>query len=99
MTGGTESDVTRLSLVRHGATDANERVPPILQGNSIDLPLSSTGEDQARTLARFLKRFPIERVYHSSMVRARQTAEILARHLGVAVTAEPGLQECDVGVW
>jgi broad specificity phosphatase PhoE len=99
MTSGTESDVTRLYLVRHGATDANERVPYILQGNAIDLPLSRAGEDQARAVARFLRQFPIRQVYHSSMMRARQTAETIALELGVAATVAADLQECNVGVW
>jgi broad specificity phosphatase PhoE len=99
MTSGKESDVTRLYLIRHGATDANERVPYILQGNAIDLPLSREGEAQARAVAEFLRQFPIRQVYHSSMVRARQTAATIARELGVAATIAPDLQECNVGVW
>jgi len=99
MTSGMESGVTRLFLVRHGATDANERLPPILQGNGIDLPLSAAGEMQAQRVARFLAQFPIREVFHSAMVRARQTAEMIARELRVASTIAPELQECNVGVW
>jgi len=99
MSLSTESDVTWLYLVRHGATEANERIPYILQGHAIDLPLSAAGENQARVLAGFLRQFPIQTVFSSSMVRARQTAEAIADGLGVAATVVPDLVECDVGVW
>ncbi len=99
MISGKESDVTWLYLVRHGATAANERVPYILQGNAIDLPLSPTGEGQARSVAGFLRQFPIRRVYSSTMIRARQTAEAIAGELGVAASVAEDLQECNVGEW
>jgi broad specificity phosphatase PhoE len=94
-----ESDVTWLYLVRHGATEANEQIPYILQGHAIDLPLSATGEKQARELAGFLRQFPIRKVFSSSMVRARQTAEAIANELGVTAEVVDDLQECDVGIW
>jgi broad specificity phosphatase PhoE len=94
-----DPDVTWLYLLRHGATEANERVPYILQGHAIDLPLSPVGQTQARTLAGFLKHFPIRGVFSSSMLRARQTAEAIAGELGVAVEVVRDLQECDVGAW
>ncbi len=99
MSSPAESDVTWLYLVRHGATEANQRVPYILQGHAIDLPLSPTGEGQARAVAAFLRQFPIGRVFSSSMLRARQTAETIARELGVDVSVAADLQECNVGVW
>ncbi len=91
--------VTWLFLARHGATEANERVPNILQGNAIDLPLSRDGERQARDVAAFLHRFPIRQVYSSGMLRARQTAAIIGRELSIAPSVVPELHECDVGVW
>jgi broad specificity phosphatase PhoE len=94
-----ESDTTWLYLLRHGATEANERVPYILQGHAIDLPLSGVGEDQARALAGFLRQFPIRRVFSSFMLRARQTAAAIASELGVVAEVAGDLQECDVGVW
>jgi len=99
MNSPAESDVTWVYLVRHGATEANERVPNILQGNAIDLPLSPEGENQARETATFLSRYPIRRVYSSGMLRARQTAEAIARELSLTADVEAELHECDVGVW
>jgi broad specificity phosphatase PhoE len=99
MTLTAESDVTWLYLVRHGATEANLRTPYILQGHAIDLPLSPDGEEQSRAVAALLRQFPMTRVFSSSMLRARQTAEAIARELGMAARVEPDLQECDVGIW
>ncbi len=99
MSSTSESGVTWLYLVRHGATEANQRVPYILQGHAIDLPLSRDGEAQSRAVAALLKQFPITRVFSSSMLRARQTAETIARELGVDARTMADLQECDVGVW
>ncbi|HTI49402.1 MAG TPA: histidine phosphatase family protein [Planctomycetaceae bacterium] len=99
MTAPAEPSGTHLYLVRHGATEANERVPYILQGSGIDLPLSPRGRDQAAALARFFSQRPIRRVYSSGMARARETARAIAGALG----HEPGIladiQECHVGRW
>jgi len=94
-----ECETTWLYLVRHGATEANERVPYILQGNSIDLALSPRGERQAQELAGFLRRFPIARVYTSALRRARQTAEAIGKSLALAPLVADDLYECNVGVW
>lgn len=94
-----DSDSTWLYIVRHGATEANERVPYILQGNAMDLGLSPTGERQARLLAEYLSQFPIRHVYSSLMLRARQTAQIVAGDLAIESRAIAGLHECNVGAW
>lgn len=94
-----DSDSTWLYVVRHGATEANERVPYILQGNAMDAGLSPTGERQARLLADFLLQFPIRSVYSSTMLRARQTAQMIATGLSVESAAIPDLHECNVGAW
>ncbi|HEY3965462.1 MAG TPA: histidine phosphatase family protein [Planctomycetaceae bacterium] len=93
------TDVTWLYLVRHGATEANERVPYILQGNGIDLPLSAAGERQAAAVADFLPQFPIRHVYSSGMLRARQTAAKIAMRLDLQPAIAQELHECDVGRW
>jgi broad specificity phosphatase PhoE len=94
-----DGKTTWLYLVRHGATEANERVPYILQGSGIDLPLSSKGQCQADAVAAFLPQFPIRKVYSSNMLRARQTAETIARRLNVQSQIVDNLHECSVGVW
>jgi broad specificity phosphatase PhoE len=86
-------------LIRHGATEANERRPYILQGASIDLPLSPTGRTQAGAVAAFLSSQPLAAVYSSGMRRAVETAEAIAGPHGREVATEPDLREVDVGQW
>lgn len=90
---------TTVYLVRHGATEANERVPYILQGNAIDLPLNDNGQRQAADLARFFRDRPVDAVVSSGMLRARQTAGEIALTHNLVVHARDDLHECDVGVW
>lgn len=101
MSAGSGGATTHLFLVRHGATEANERVPYILQGCGIDLALSARGERQAAALSRFFADSPdsIQHVYCSGMVRARQTATAIADTIGHEAIPLDNLQECDVGCW
>lgn len=51
-------------------------------------PLSARGRDQVRLLGKFLRRtdvFQAEEIWHSSLVRSRETAERLARQLRLDV--------------
>jgi uncharacterized phosphatase len=73
--------MTDLYLVRHGETEWN-RLRRI-QGLT-DIPLNDTGREQARRTGMLLTRRPIARVYASPLVRARETAELIAAELGVA---------------
>lgn len=99
MASTADSSETHLYLVRHGATEANERVPYILQGSGIDLPLSPRGRDQAAALARFFSGRSINRIYSSSMLRARETAGAIADALGHEPAILGDLEECHVGQW
>jgi broad specificity phosphatase PhoE len=99
MNSSAASEITWLYLVRHGATEANERVPYILQGDAMDLPLSAAGQRQAQAVADFLPQFPIRHVYSSAMLRARQTADAIARRLELTAGVAPELHECNVGLW
>jgi broad specificity phosphatase PhoE len=66
---------TTVILVRH----AEKSVP---EG---DHPLSSTGRARARELARVLRHTKISAIYTTQFMRTRQTAEPLAKELGLAV--------------
>ena len=93
------SDTTTLYLVRHGATTANEQVPYILQGCSVDLPLSPTGRKQAEDVGQLLQGRRIDAVYASRLLRARETAEQIAAPHSLSVESLAGIEECDVGLW
>ena len=90
---------TQLLLVRHGTTDANVRVPYILQGSSIDLPLNDNGRRQAEQVAEFLASFPVKHVYSSPLIRAKETARSIAERHRLHVTQISEITECHVGRW
>jgi broad specificity phosphatase PhoE len=81
-------------IVRHGQTELNNR--RVLQGRS-DHPLNAQGVAQAEAAARRLKAGGVafDRVFSSPLVRAVQTAQILAP--GAAVEKDDRLIEMDYG--
>ena len=92
-------DTTHLYLIRHGATAANENVPFILQGAGIDLQLSPSGEQQALDVGAQLSGIPLNRIYSSTLLRARQTAQAIADRQNLEVEIVSNLHESDVGLW
>lgn len=93
-----ETDTT-LYLIRHGATEANERKPYILQGRGLDGPLSARGRRQADAVAQLLATFPLQAVCASPLRRALETAEMIAAAHNLPVETDAELTECDVGAW
>ncbi len=90
---------TLLYLLRHGATEANLAAPPRLQGRRRDLPLARLGVRQAEATRDFLAVRPVDVCYSSPLMRAAQTATIVAGPHGIAPQPLPALTECDVGRW
>ena len=80
-----------LYLVQHGEAMAKDQNP--------DRPLTERGEKDIRNLGEFLDRpaVPVETVFHSGKLRARQTADILSEHLtpGLAPEEMAGLGATD----
>lgn len=83
-------------MTRHGETDWNNQRR--WQGHA-DQPLNDAGRDQARALAERLAGRAIDVVYSSDLVRAHETALIIAGRLGLPVEVDAGLREVDVGDW
>lgn len=83
-------------LTRHGQTDWNAERR--WQGHA-DPPLNEHGHAEAHALAESLVSYGIEAIYSSDLVRARETAEIVAARLGLPVTLDARLREVDVGEW
>jgi probable phosphoglycerate mutase len=85
----------RLLLVRHGQSLAN--IEARIQGD--DDPLTDIGRAQAETAGAFLaQRGDITHLYASPLARARETALIIGRHVGVAPVFERGLAEINAGI-
>ena len=73
--------MTLLYLVRHGETDWN--LQRRIQG-STDIPLNETGRLQARRTGALLARRSWDAIISSPLVRAAETATIIADELGLA---------------
>jgi uncharacterized phosphatase len=69
-----------LALVRHGQTDWN--LAALMQGRT-DIPLNATGREQAGLAASVLAAEPWDVVVSSPLVRARETAQVIATTLDV----------------
>jgi uncharacterized phosphatase len=72
--------MTELYLVRHGETNWNREKR--IQGLT-DISLNDTGRAQAKTTGSLLARRSWDAVYASPLSRARETASIIARELGL----------------
>ncbi|MCA9067682.1 MAG: histidine phosphatase family protein [Planctomycetaceae bacterium] len=95
-----DAETTQLFLVRHGATDANERRPYILQGHGINFSLSDNGRQQARAVGQFLSKLAsVKAIYCSELKRAMETAQEIAGHHNIPVQTVKGIHEVDVGDW
>ena len=79
----------KLVLVRHGRPDEEDRECPH------DPPLRADGRAQAHDVAKRLAQENITRIISSPMTRALQTAEPLAKRLGLAIETVDGWAEAD----
>jgi probable phosphoglycerate mutase len=85
-----------LWLVRHGESTWNALGR--LQGG-VDAPLSPRGRAQAAALAARLQGTAFDGLYTSPLRRARDTAAICARVLGLAPVPVEGFREIGLGAW
>jgi probable phosphoglycerate mutase len=86
-----------LLLIRHGENEfvKQGRLPGRLPG----IHLNDHGREQAAALAGSLQKLPIRAIYASPLERAIETAEPLARSLGLALQLRPALLDTHVGEW
>jgi broad specificity phosphatase PhoE len=84
-------------LARHGETDAN--VPPIRVQGFTDTPLNDKGRRQAAELAELMASETIASLWSSDLSRARETAEIVGRRIGLQPRLDPRLREASRGDW
>ena len=82
-----------LILTRHG-----EAAPAdVILGGRVDPPLTPAGRAEVEALARRLAGVRVDRIISSPMVRALETAQIIATTLSVEV--DERLRELDYGRW
>lgn len=89
-------ELTRICLVRHGETawNAEKRI----QGHT-NIALAATGLAQAAATARCLSVHPVDALYSSDLLRARQTAACIGETLGLPLSLLPALRERCYGIF
>jgi broad specificity phosphatase PhoE len=90
------SRMLTLHLVRHG--DTTQAAEGIFCGD-LDPPLTDHGRAQAEQVARAAARLGLRALYCSPKLRARMTAEPIARACGLEPVVEDGLREIAYGAW
>lgn len=88
--------MTYLWLVRHGQTDWNAEGR--YQGQA-DPPLNAAGRAQAEGVAALLAGQAFAALCSSDLQRARETAQIAGRLLGLTATLDPRWREINLGDW
>jgi probable phosphoglycerate mutase len=93
-------DATRVLLCRHGASVSVDPDEPAetLDGWG-DPGLDEAGRREAKLLADRLAGVGIDAIYASGLRRTLETAEPLARRLGLEIGLEPRLREARYGDW
>ncbi len=87
--------MTTIYIVRHGETNWN--LEGRFQGIE-DIELNNTGRQQALNCTSYLKNFDCNVIVSSPLLRAKETAEIIARELGISnVEIMNELKEKDFG--
>ncbi len=88
---------TTLYLARHGETDYNRA--PTMQPRRNDARLNRVGRAQASALANRLSETPLDAIYTSSLIRARETAlAVAAFHPEASFEEMDDLQEMSWGI-
>jgi broad specificity phosphatase PhoE len=92
----TNTQTTRLLLVRHGESTANAQ--GVFSGWSTSVVLTELGRRQATLTGIGLRRYThIDALYTSTLPRTRQTAELIGAEIDLEPIPVDGLREIDVG--
>lgn len=85
----------KLIFARHGESEAN--VQRVISNRELSHKLTETGIEQAAALADSVTGLPIKAIWSSPILRAQETAAIVAERLGLSVMTTPALREFDCG--
>ncbi len=88
----------RYIFLRHGKSVINESktLNTVLEKKDI-APLTDEGQKQAKQAAQKLKAEKVDAIYMSPFRRARETAEIIGRELGLTAREDERLKEFSIG--
>lgn len=83
-------------LARHGETPYNAEKR--FQGQGA-VPLNDTGRRQADELGELASTHRFLKLWCSPLLRARETADIVSKHIGLEPAEDPRLMETETGDW
>lgn len=86
----------RLLVVRHGQSEAD--ILGVCEGRA-DFPLTKLGHEQAERTAEYIsEKYKVDKIYSSTLKRAMETAEHIAKKANLEVNPEDKLQEFNNGL-
>lgn len=85
---------TTFYIVRHGQVDWNAK--GLVLGQK-DHPLDESGKNQAKQLAKEIKDIKFDAIFSSDLLRAKETAEIIASERKIPVQVDKALREQTFG--
>ncbi|MBO4953611.1 MAG: histidine phosphatase family protein [Clostridia bacterium] len=89
--------MTKLILVRHGESEANELG---LFAGHLDVNLTERGLKQAELTAEYIvSHYVVDKVYASDLKRAYNTGKAVAEKAGVPIIPRQDLREIGAGDW
>lgn len=80
-------------IVRHGESEAN-----VAGLHGLDTPLTQKGKEQAKELLKQLKGIHFDAIFSSPLVRAKETAAIIAKEHKLIVLSKEALRERNEGI-
>ena len=89
--------IVAFTLMRHGESEKN--IKGIFDDSVEKCPLTEKGKEQVKNEIENLKAKKIDVIYCSPVMRAKETAEIIAKELNVSIFVENDLKEIDSGEW
>ena len=89
--------MTKLLLIRHGESEANNKG---LFAGQYDAPLVAKGIEQAEKTAEYIvEKYAPAKIYASDLKRAYCTAIPISKRIGVEIITNQGLREIYAGKW
>jgi broad specificity phosphatase PhoE len=86
----------RIYFVRHAQSEAN--VQRVISNRNLSHHLTDLGRQQAEVLARSLMDMPLAAIYSSPIMRALETAQIVAASRDMPIAIADALREPDCGI-
>lgn len=86
-------------VARHGESCRQKNGKAMCWPEKIHCPLTPLGKKEAKKIAFELKQEGIDLIYSSDLLRTKQTAEIIAKGLGLKIIFDKRLREYNVGIF